>query len=41
MASVIRRLLTDRDAFERCVLLPVCAAGAVTVPLLIGMGVLR
>ncbi len=40
MAALIRTL-RDRDAFERRILVPLCAAGAVAVPLLIHLGVMR
>lgn len=38
---MIRRLLTDRDAFELRILLPLCALGASVLPILIYLGVLR
>lgn len=34
------RLLTDRDLFEQRVLMPICSAGAMLVPLLIYLRVL-
>lgn len=39
--AALTLLLRDRELFERTVLLPVCVAGAVLVPVLIYLGVLR
>ena len=40
MAALIA-VLADRELFERRVLTPLCIVGAVAVPLLIHLGVLR
>ena len=40
MAALIR-ILRDRDAFERRILLPLYVAGCVAIVLLIGCGVMR
>ena len=35
------RILRDPDAFERRILLPLCVAGAVALPILIFAGAIR